>query len=150
MPMCITRINMKEIQSVLLSIGSAINAKTVGLLSTCGLAILPFSSAFASTSDSESEREFGGHTGQRFGVGVDVERAVSLIKAIYKGIFSISTPLAAVIAVIACLFWMFSSNPRTVETAKSWLKRVLIAWVLINTFGLIITSLSSWLAKAGA
>ena len=121
---------MKKIQTALLSAGSVINAKTIGLMSFCGIAALPVASAFAATDLFDS--------------------AKSLIKTIYEGVAGISTVLAVVLAIIACLFWMFSSNPRTVETAKSWLKRILIAWIVINALGLIVSSLSTWLSDAGA
>lgn len=125
--------SMNKIQSSLMTVGSKINGKAIGLMSVCGVAALPVMSVFAADATPDI-----------------FESAKAIIKTIYNGVFGISTALAVVIAVIACLFMMFSSNPRTVETSKSWLKRVLIAWVIINALGLIISTLTTWLTSAGA
>lgn len=108
----------------------SMNCKTMALMGTVGVAALPVCSVFAE--------------------GDVFSAAQKLIKTIYSGVLGISTILAVCCVVICCLFMMLSSNPKTVETSKSWLKRILIAWVVINALGLIVTSLSTWLGNAGA
>ena len=109
---------------------ATMNCKTMALMGTVAAAALPVCNVFAE--------------GDVFSATGDV------IKTIYKGVLSISTILAVCCVVICCLFMMLSSNPKTVETSKSWLKRILIDWIVINALGLIVTSLRSWLSAAGA
>lgn len=109
---------------------AALDRKAFAVMGLVGAAALPVSAAFAA--------------------GDVFDSATKIIQTIYKGVLGISTILAVVCVVICCLFMMLSSNPKTVETSKGWLKRILIAWVVINALGLIVTSLQSWLKNSGA
>ena len=74
--------------------------------------------------------------------GEDVfSKFTTAIKSVYSKILSITTIIAVLAAVIALIMRMYSTNPRTVETATSWLKRILISWVLINSLTYIATFL---------
>lgn len=66
-------------------------------------------------------------------------------KQIYKSIASISTVLAGVgIAIAACLYF-FSPNERSVASARGWMLRIVLAWVIINCVGLLLTTVKNFM-----
>lgn len=56
---------------------------------------------------------------------------------IYTQILSISTIAAIVTAAVALLLMNFSRSGRTVDESRSWLKRIVITWVVLNGLGFI-------------
>ena len=56
---------------------------------------------------------------------------------VYAQILSISTIAAIVTAAVALLLMNFSRSGRTVDESRSWLKRIVIAWVVRNGLGVI-------------
>lgn len=57
---------------------------------------------------------------------------------VYTKILGIST-IAGVLCAIICLIWrMVSANPKSVEICNTWLKRILVTWIIINVLGFII------------
>ena len=56
---------------------------------------------------------------------------------IYTHILSISTIAAIVTAAVALLLMNFSRSGRTVDESRSWLKRIVITWVVLNGLGFI-------------
>lgn len=64
-------------------------------------------------------------------------------KQIYKSIVSISTILAGVgIAIAACMYF-FSPNERNVASARGWMIRIVLAWVIINGVGLLLATVKN-------
>lgn len=61
------------------------------------------------------------------------------LKDIYSQIFKLSSIIAGLAAIIALLIYMISKSPRAVDEAKSWLKRIVIAWLIINGIGYFVS-----------
>ena len=53
----------------------------------------------------------------------------------------ISTIVAVTVAAIALLVRMISRNQRAVDEATSWLKRIVITWIVLNSLGFIVAYL---------
>jgi len=69
----------------------------------------------------------------------------AVMKDIYTQLLSISTIVAVVAAAIALIVRMVSRNQRAVDEATSWLKRIVITWVILNTLGFIIAYIQPWI-----
>ena len=54
---------------------------------------------------------------------------------------AISTIVAVTVAAIALLVRMISRNQRAVDEATSWLKRIVITWIILNSLGFIVAYL---------
>jgi hypothetical protein len=65
-----------------------------------------------------------------------------MMKDVYGKLAGISTIVAVTAAAVALLVRMISRNQRAVDEASSWLKRIIIAWVVLNTLGFAIAYLS--------
>lgn len=65
------------------------------------------------------------------------EKANQIMKDVYTQILTISTIAAVVTAAVALLMMNFSKNGRTVDESRSWLKRIIITWVILNGLGFI-------------
>lgn len=70
-------------------------------------------------------------------------RIKTMLMDIYDKIFGITTVIAVLAATVALVMRMTSSNQRTVDTATTWLKRIIISWVLINSMTYIVTYLNT-------
>ena len=66
------------------------------------------------------------------------EVAEELIKDVYKQIVGISTMLAGLMSAVAVIGAKLSNNQHKVDQAWDWLKRIWIAWVIINGIGAFI------------
>jgi putative copper export protein len=60
------------------------------------------------------------------------------MKDIYGQLLGISTIVAVTAAAVALIVRMVSRNQRAVDEATSWLKRILVTWLILNTLGFII------------
>ena len=69
----------------------------------------------------------------------------AVMKDIYSQLLGISTIVAVVAAAIALIVRMVSRNQRAVDEATSWLKRIIITWVILNTLGFIIAYIQPWI-----
>jgi uncharacterized membrane protein YozB (DUF420 family) len=68
--------------------------------------------------------------------GADLFSNIETMMAdLYGAIFAISTGLAALMILCALIVIMVTNNQRTTETAKSWAKRIVIVWLIINCLG---------------
>ena len=67
------------------------------------------------------------------------EKASEIMKDVYKQILLISTIAAIVTASIALLMMNFSRNDRAVSESRSWLKRIIITWAILNGLGFIMS-----------
>ena len=62
----------------------------------------------------------------------------AMMKDIYTKLLGISTIVAVTAAAVALLIRMISRNQRAVDEATSWLKRIVVTWVILNTLGFIV------------
>lgn len=65
-------------------------------------------------------------------------KANLLMRDIYSQILGISTIAAVVTASIALLLMNFSKSGRTVDESRTWLKRIIICWAILNSLGFIL------------
>jgi len=61
-----------------------------------------------------------------------------VMKDIYGKLLGVSTIIAVTAAAVALLVRMISRNQRAVDEATSWLKRIVVTWLILNTLGFII------------
>ncbi len=61
-----------------------------------------------------------------------------MIKDVYNHIATISTALAALMSAVAVIGAKMSNNQHKVDAAWDWLKRIWIAWAIINGIGAFI------------
>jgi len=73
------------------------------------------------------------------------DRFSTIMKDVYGQLVGISTIVAVTAAAIALLVRMISRNQRAVDEATSWLKRIVIAWVVLNTLGFFIAYLQQYI-----
>lgn len=69
------------------------------------------------------------------------DRFSAIMKDIYGELVAISTIVAVTVAAIALLVRMISRNQRAVDEATSWLKRIVITWIVLNSLGFIVAYL---------
>ena len=73
-----------------------------------------------------------------FAAGTDMwAKASEIMKDVYNQILLISTIAAIVTAAVALLLMNFSKSGKTVDESRSWLKRIIITWVILNGLGFI-------------
>ena len=65
---------------------------------------------------------------------------------VYSQILAISTIAAIVTASVALLMMNFSRSGRTVDESRSWLKRIIITWVILNGLGFIMAYITPFFA----
>lgn len=75
------------------------------------------------------------------GTGTIWARFSTILKDLYGQIVAISTIVAVTVAAIALLVRMISRNQRAVDEATSWLKRIVITWIILNSLGFIVAYL---------
>jgi len=73
-------------------------------------------------------------------------RFSGIMKDVYGKLVGISTIVAVVAASVALLVRMISRNQRAVDEASSWLKRIIITWIVLNTLGFAIAYLQPLVA----
>ena len=64
-------------------------------------------------------------------------KASDIMKDVYSQILTISTVAAVVTAAVALLMINFGSTDRSTQEARSWLKRIVITWMILNSLGFI-------------
>lgn len=65
----------------------------------------------------------------------------SLMQDIYGKILGVSTIIAVTAAAVALVVRMVSRNQRAVDEATTWLKRIVVTWVILNTLGFAVAYL---------
>lgn len=65
------------------------------------------------------------------------EKANEIMQDVYTQILTISTIAAIVTAAVALLMMNFSRSGRTVDESRTWLKRIIITWAVLNGLGFI-------------
>lgn len=74
-----------------------------------------------------------------FAAGEDLfEVADTIIRDVYNHIAGISTVLAALMSSVAVIGAKISNNSHKTEQAWDWLKRIWVAWAIINGIGAFI------------
>lgn len=66
------------------------------------------------------------------------DRFSSIMRDLYVHIVAISTIIAVTVAAVALIVRMVSRNQKAVDEATSWLKRIIITWVILNSLGFIV------------
>lgn len=74
------------------------------------------------------------------------DRFSAIMQDIYGQIVAISTLVAVTVAAIALVVRMVSRNQRAVDEATSWLKRIVITWIILNSLGFIVAYLQPLIA----
>ena len=77
------------------------------------------------------------------GAGGDTiwSRFSTIMADVYGELVGISTIVAVTAAAVALLVRMISRNERAVSEATSWLKRIIITWIVLNTLGFAVAYL---------
>ena len=68
-------------------------------------------------------------------------RFSTIMKDVYGELVGISTIVAVTAAAGALLIRMISRNQRAVDEATSWLKRIIVTWLVLNTLGFAVAYL---------
>ena len=68
-------------------------------------------------------------------------RFSTIMKDVYGELVGISTIVAVTAAAVAMLIRMISRNQRAVDEATSWLKRIIVTWLVLNTLGFAVAYL---------
>lgn len=68
--------------------------------------------------------------------------AEDIINKVFKKVFALVTALAAFMILIFGIMWMVSTDPRSALEAKSRIKQVIIAWILVACINGIVTFVS--------
>jgi len=74
------------------------------------------------------------------------DRFSKIMKDVYGQLVGISTIVAVTAAAVALLVRMISRNQRAVDEATSWLKRIIVTWVILNTLGFAVAYLQPLIA----
>ena len=68
-------------------------------------------------------------------------RFSTIMKDVYGELVGRSTIVAVTAAAVALLIRMISRNQRAVDEATSWLKRIIVTWLVLNTLGFAVAYL---------
>ena len=68
-------------------------------------------------------------------------RFSTIMKDVYGELVGISTIVAVTAAAVALLIRRISRNQRAVDEATSWLKRIIVTWLVLNTLGFAVAYL---------
>lgn len=74
------------------------------------------------------------------------DRFSTIMKDFYGQLVGISTIIAVTAAAVALLVRMISRNQRAVDEATSWLKRIVVTWLVLNSLGFIVAYLQPLIA----
>jgi uncharacterized BrkB/YihY/UPF0761 family membrane protein len=74
------------------------------------------------------------------------EKANEIMRDVYNQILLISTIAAIVTASVALLLMNFSKSGKTVDESRSWLKRIIITWAILNGLGFIMSYVTPFFA----
>ena len=69
------------------------------------------------------------------------DRFSNIKRDIYVQLAGISTIVAVTAAAVALLVRMISRNQRAVDEATSWIKRIVVAWIVLNSLGVVVAYL---------
>lgn len=75
------------------------------------------------------------------------DRFSNIMRDIYGQLAGISTIVAVTAAAVALLVRMISRNQRAVDEATSWLKRIVVAWIVLNSLGFVVAYLQPLVSR---
>lgn len=73
-------------------------------------------------------------------------KAQTIMQDVYGEIVGISTVAAVVTSAVALLLMNFSKSGRTVDESRTWLKRIVITWIVLNGLGFIVAYITPFLS----
>ena len=73
-------------------------------------------------------------------------RFSTIMKDVYGQLVGISTIVAVTAAAIVLIVRMISRNQRAVDEATSWLKRIVVTWIVLNSLGFVVAYLQPLIA----
>lgn len=68
-----------------------------------------------------------------------IDKITSTLKELYGQIVGVSVVVWAFVCALCALMYMFSKNEKNAGMYVEWAKRATIAWVILNTLGLIVS-----------
>ena len=74
------------------------------------------------------------------------DRFSTIMRDFYGQIVTISTIVAVTMAAFALIIRLVSRNQRAVDEATSWLKRIVITWIILNSLGFIVAYIQPLIA----
>jgi len=74
------------------------------------------------------------------------DRFAAIMRDVYGQLVGISTIVGVTAASVALLVRMISRNQRAVDEATSWLKRIIVTWIVLNTLGFVVAYLQPLIA----
>lgn len=74
------------------------------------------------------------------------DRFSTIMRDVYGQVVGISTIVAVTVAAIALIVRMISRNQRAVDEATSWLKRIVVTWIVLNSLGFVVAYLQPLIA----
>lgn len=74
------------------------------------------------------------------------DRFSAIMRDLYGQIITISTIVAVTVAAVALIIRLVSRNQRVVDEATSWLKRIVITWLILNSLGFIVAYIQPLIA----
>ena len=74
------------------------------------------------------------------------DRFSTIMADVYGQIVGISTIVGVTAASVALLVRMISRNQRAVDEATTWLKRIIVTWIVLNTLGFAVAYLQPLIA----
>lgn len=69
------------------------------------------------------------------------DRFSTIMQDLYGKLVGISTVVAVTVASVSLLVRLISRNQRAVDEATSWLKRIIVTWIILNTLGFAVAYL---------
>ena len=76
-------------------------------------------------------------------------RFSTILKDVYGQLVTISTIVGVTAAAVALLVRMISRNQRAVDEATSWLKRIIVTWIVLNSLGFAVAYLQPLIQGGG-
>ena len=76
-------------------------------------------------------------------------RFSTIMADVYGELVGISTIVGVTAAAVALLVRMISRNERAVTEATSWLKRIIVTWIVLNTLGFAVAYLQPLIQGGG-
>lgn len=74
------------------------------------------------------------------------DRFSAIMRDFYGQIIAISTIVAVTMAAVALIVRLVSRNQKAVDEATSWLKRIVITWIILNSLGFIVAYIQPLIA----
>ncbi len=74
------------------------------------------------------------------------DRFSAIMRDFYGQIVTISTIVAVTMAAVALIVRLVSRNQKAVDEATSWLKRIVITWIILNSLGFIVAYIQPLIA----